>query len=278
MNQCIKCGKEVPQGELFCLECSLNPGSTLFDDRPRAERYAAPKGRMQTPAPVKRAPVQNVQPTKYVQPAKKKKRGGLVAALVIVCLLLAASIGLMVWQYDNLMVEKNRIRSKEADLDLRQTEIEELYNQLENLTATLDQDKILLAAKEQEIQDLSKRLAEAQSNQNQGAYDLSAAEEELVRLETENRELLGMIDELEIEIDKQKKTAAALEYELNAADAFKVKSKFLDTYVVFVENNGTSCYHTYDCADFSKTNFWAYSRKLAEAQGYTPCTTCGGAP
>ena len=277
MNQCIKCGKEVPQGELFCLECSLNPGSSLFDDRPRAERYAAPKGRMQTPAPVKRVPIQNIQTSQPV-PQAKQKRGGLVAALILVTLLLIGCISLMIWQYGNLMVEKNRLRSKEADLDLRQTEIQELYNQLETLTATLDENKIVMAAKEQEIQDLTLRLAESQSSQNQGAYDLTNAEQELHRLQTENNELLEMIDELELDVDALTKSAAALEYELAAAEAFKTKSSFLDTYVVFVENDGTNHYHTYDCSAFSKRNFWAYSRKLAEAQGFIACPACGGTP
>lgn len=278
MSQCIKCGKEVPQGELFCLECSMNPGSTLFDDRPRAERLAAPKGRMQTPAPMKRTPIQNVQPVRGAQPAKKQKRGGLVAALVIVSLLLIGCIGMMVWQYGNLTVEKNRLRSKEADLDLRKSEIEELYNQLESLTATVDENKILMAAKEQEIQDLSKRLATAQSSQNQGAYDLTAAEQELARMESENRELLEMVDELKLDLDSRKKEIAALEYELDAAEAFKTKADFLDSYVVLVENDGTNYYHTYDCSKFTETSFWAYSRKLAEAQGFTPCPSCGGMP
>ena len=53
---------------------------------------------------------------------------------------------------------------------------------------------------------------------------------------------------------------------------------FMDNYVVFVENNGSRVYHTYDCPEFSKSNFWAYSRKLAEAQGFNPCPTCGGVP
>ena len=277
MNQCIKCGKEIPAGELFCLECSLNPGSALFDDRPRAERSAAPKGRMQTPVPVKRAPIQNVPPTRTPQPVRQK-RGGLTAALVIVTLLLLASIGLMVWQYGNLSVEKNRLRSKEADLDLRQTEITELYEQLETLTAEADQNKVLLTAKEQEIQDLTKRLAASQSSQNQGAYDLSTAEQELARLDAENHELLEMIDEKTAEIDKVKKEVAALEYELTAAEVYQTKSEFLDSYVVFVENNGSNHYHTYDCGIFTKSNFWAYSRKLAEAQGFTACPTCGGMP
>lgn len=277
MNQCIKCGKEIPQGELFCLECSLNSGSTLFDDRPRAERHAAPKGRMQTPVPVKRVPIQNVQPGRGPQPAKPK-RGGLVAALVLVSLLLAACVVLILTQYGNLLVEKNRIRAKEADLDLRQTEIESLYDQLETLTATLDENKIVIAAKEQEIQDLTKRLAESQSSQNQGAYDLTTAEQELARLENENKELLSLADEQEQEIDELEKAAAALEYELSQAEAYKVKSDFLDSYVVFVENDDTNVYHTYDCGRFSKSNFWAYSRKLAEAQGFVPCPACGGTP
>ena len=52
MNRCIKCGKEIPDGELFCVECSLNPGSSLFEEE--VEKRPAPKGRMQTPQPVKR--------------------------------------------------------------------------------------------------------------------------------------------------------------------------------------------------------------------------------
>ena len=56
MNQCIKCGKEIPDGELFCLECSLNPGSTAFEQAHGSEHHIVPKGRMQTPMPVKRAP------------------------------------------------------------------------------------------------------------------------------------------------------------------------------------------------------------------------------
>ena len=27
MTTCIKCGKEIPDGELFCPACSLNPGA-----------------------------------------------------------------------------------------------------------------------------------------------------------------------------------------------------------------------------------------------------------
>ena len=46
MTTCIKCGKEIPDGELFCAECGLNPGAA--PSRPRPSVPAQP-GRMQTP-------------------------------------------------------------------------------------------------------------------------------------------------------------------------------------------------------------------------------------
>ena len=52
------------------------------------------------------------------------------------------------------------------------------------------------------------------------------------------------------------------------------KSDFLDTYAVFVENDGTNYYHTYNCNKFLKESFWIYSRKLAENYGFTPCPSC----
>ena len=56
----------------------------------------------------------------------------------------------------------------------------------------------------------------------------------------------------------------------------RAKADFMDSYVVFVNNNGTGYYHRYDCGNFTRSNFWAYSRKLAENYGYTPCPVCGG--
>ena len=50
----------------------------------------------------------------------------------------------------------------------------------------------------------------------------------------------------------------------------------MDSYVVFVENDGRGLYHKYGCDDFAQTSFWAYSRKLAEANGYQPCPRCFG--
>ena len=74
MTTCIKCGKEIPDGELFCAECSLNPGAAPSRPRPSA---AAQPGRMQTPVRRTESPKssekQPQEPTGK-QPAKPEKK------------------------------------------------------------------------------------------------------------------------------------------------------------------------------------------------------------
>ena len=94
----------------------------------------------------------------------------------------------------------------------------------------------------------------------------------------ENKELMELCDKLEVEIEDLEDAQKTLEAALEAARPYKVKADFMDSYVVFVENNNSGYYHTYDCGNFAKKNFWAYSRKLAESNGFDPCPICGGRP
>ena len=142
--------------------------------------------------------------------------------------------------------------------------ITDLNKQIEALNATI-------AQKDEEIQALKTKLSGSQSSQSQSEYDLTTAQAELERLEEENKQLLLLEEELEADIK-------ALTEALAAAENYKVKANFMDSYVVFVENNDSRVYHTYDCGEFSKSNFWAYSRKLAESNGFGPCSVCGGKP
>lgn len=269
MNRCIKCGREIPDGELFCIECSLNPGSSLFEEPKPVDRRATPVGRMQTPKPVRRpAP----QPVAVAQPPRRNSgHTGLKVALALVSLLLAALIAFVLWQYRDLKVERTRLETKEADMLLREKEKDELQEQLEALQSQLDDLNATIEEKDQQISTLTTRLSGSQSSQSQSEYDLTTAQAELERLEEENEQLLLLEQELEENIQ-------TLTEALTAAEDYKVKADFMDSYVVFVENNGTGVYHTYDCEQFSKSNFWAYSRKLAESNGFSPCQVCGGKP
>lgn len=266
---CIKCGKEIPDGELFCVECSLN----LPADRQssaEAPRAAAPQGRMQKPVPVRRAAPQMVGPQ-----VQAPKRTGLRAALVIVSLLLAASLGFLAWQYGNILVERNRLRTRAAALTAEENHIAALEEQIDTVTQQLEETEQLLAARNETIRELESQLSGSQSSQSQSEYDLTTAQSQLNQLTEENRQLLTMTEDLEAELE-------ALEEErdqaLQQAERYREKADFMDSYVVFVEDDGTGYYHTYSCRNFLRSKFWAYSRRLAESNGYTPCPVCGGKP
>lgn len=261
MNRCIKCGCQIPEGELFCMECGLNPGSSLFDE-PRP----APVGRMQTPVT---KPSERQAPVAVKTPVKKRKNTGLKVALALVSLLLALSVGLTVWRYADLQAQWNRLETKEADLLLREREIEELELALEEAQRELETLRTTIEKKDSELSELRNQLSGTQSDQSQGQYDQYTMQTEMERLEEENKQLLLLEEELKANI---KELTTALE----ATDDLAKKAQFLDDFVVFAENDGTQLYHTYDCPRFNKKNFWAYSRKLAEASGFTPCSTCKG--
>ena len=52
------------------------------------------------------------------------------------------------------------------------------------------------------------------------------------------------------------------------------KIDFFDEYVVFVEDDGTSYYHKYECHRFVGAYFWAYNIEKAIDIGYKPCPIC----
>ena len=146
---CIKCGKEIPEGELFCASCSLNL-QTEAEERLGAVRPPAPSGRMQKPVPVRRTPPQPMGPQVQANGGKH----GLKTALVVVSLLLAASLGFLAWQYGNILVEKNRLRTQENNLLVRAEEADAMQQQIDDLTKELDDAEQLLAARAENIQQL----------------------------------------------------------------------------------------------------------------------------
>ena len=106
---------------------------------------------------------------------------------------------------------------------------------------------------------MQQKIMKMQKELEKATDENAALEEQVTALEKENDRLRADYDTLYAAVDAQSK-----------------KLRFMDSYVVFIEDDGTGNYHRYDCEKFSKKNFWAYSRKLAERQGYTPCAQCFG--
>ena len=248
MTNCIKCGKSIPNGELFCVQCSKSPVIAELAGAPaRHTTQRSVTSRPPTPAPE----------AAKKKPGKKKQNNKAVIGLSIA---LALVLGLLIFQQTTLQVEKNRARTTREEAQRQINLLAETEQALADTQAMLEETEEELKEKEQQIKQLSAQLADSQSSQSQGQYDLSNLEKDLEELQ-EDYTLLQ---------EEHAKMADALE----AAAKYQDKAEFLDAYVVFVVNDNSKVYHSYDCADFGKSNFWTYSPKLAQAQGFAPCPKC----
>lgn len=252
MTECIKCGKSIPDGELFCDRCSKLPVIASLSTGITQKMPAYPAEKKQVPKPAAKKPaVQKQQPKKTEQSYFKP--------FVVVCVLLAGCLALLIGQQGSLRKEKNKINTDMgkmeqlyADAEVRLLEMDQLQKDLDAANATIEEQNA-------EIQDLTDQLADSRSSQNQGQYDLTNTKKELEELQTDYDALL---EEHE-----------AAEAELEIANGYKDKADFMDRYVVFVPTDGT-LYHRYECSDFDRTSFWCYSPKLAERMGFKACPKC----
>ena len=259
---CIKCGREIPEGELFCVECSLTPASHS-EPQPGVVRAPRPKKpvKAQDAKPLPR-PDTKTAPVKKSRAAEPPRRSRKAAvAIVLLSLMLAGS----------LAVQRARLRTRDADLTLREQELTDLEAERDALQQQLDAANATMDSLEEEISDLKAQLNQSQGANSQAQYDMTSQKQELDKLVEENSELLTTVEDLEANIGKLDAQITQLQ-NLNAVTS--EKSNFLDTYVVFVNNDGSKLYHKYDCPNFNKSSFWAYSRKLAESNGYDPCPNC----
>lgn len=273
MNTCIKCGKPIADGELFCAECGLNP-SQLPQDGQTVRRPQA-QGRMQ--APVRQA--RSTQPV-YAQPVAVRTRPsrGTTAALLIVSVLAALFLGLSVYQFVTAGTRRTEMRVREAQLSEREAALDGMQEQNDLLTQSLAEAQTAIDEQNSQIKRLNARVEAAESAANQSQYDADTQLAELERVTREKAELSQTLEEAEAENQQLSESVDALTASVQELtqknSALGEKVGFMDTYVVFVENDKTGLYHRYDCASFAKKSFWAYSRKLAESNGYKPCPSC----
>ena len=286
--KCIKCGREIPDGDLFCFECSLSPAEPYTAGQPKAsggqsctgpkrEAGQKPGRRAGAATAVRPAPASPRQTARQAGQKQapgnvvRKAPGGLIFAFILSLLLLFGLAGFVGYHYNEFQTQKTNLRVKEADLTLRESELDTLRENLADKEKQLAAAQDEIQALEHEIARLKQSLSGNASSLSQTQYDMTTQQQELQRLTEENSELLGMVENLEKENGTLQKSVSEL---TATVSAYLEKIGFFDAYVVFVENDGTNLYHKYDCPKFTKKSFWAYSTKLAESSGFSPCSSC----
>lgn len=252
------------ESEIFLsLESEESGDTALHDQEPSIER--------KPPVPHKKA-------------AKTNQR--LVVLAVVFALIAAIAVGVAVYvgmNTHNLRVELTKAQTERASA---QASVESLEKQVTELDTSLSEVKEERDALSLEAADLSTKVNSMESSVNQSAYDKESAERDLADAQEDIKALSQQITDIQTKLneteDKLSETEAANEQLQLDCEAAEEKAKgyedevgFYDTYVVFVMlSSDTKYYHKYDCEDFTKRNFLAYSTKLAEANGYSPCPKC----
>lgn len=238
---CIKCGRTVQDGEVFCSVCRMPTVDTV-------------------PTPP--------QPTKKQKraAAKKKKRESisngkllrrLTIALLVAVVLILALLGHLFQERASIAARKDDLRVREASIALREREA--------------DSRDAKIAALEQELSESKELIATLQEAFDPHSADTESNNVESTLLWHDNKQLSARVEALESQLESLRN-----EKMLNdlAVIDLTTRSEFLAKYVVFVQNDGSKRYHRYGCESFSGKDFWAYSPKLAEEAGYVPCPNC----
>ena len=124
---------------------------------------------------------------------------------------------------------------------------------------------IFLFIKYQEMNIIITQLNEVNQNYEYAIENLNEINSELsiknISLQSQNTELKSQTTKLE-----------------NSQQDYIKVIEFFDTYIVFIEDDGTNLYHKYNCSKFVGNYFWAYNLEAAKNNGYKPCQQCHSQP
>lgn len=298
---CSNCGKIVFSTKKPAASSDTAPSSgesTLTEDNtpkkvaqrlypppePEAPAESQPEPEEPAPAVEKKAPsVDKKAPSPKKGP---KYNPRLVLLTIIMGIITAVAIGAAVYVVTNthsLRVELTKAQTERASA---QASVESLGKQVAELEAALETVKEERDSLSGEVSSLTSQINAMESSVNQSSYDKETAERELAEAQEDVKALSQQITEVQATLTETETKLAETEEENKQLqedyDTMKATVKgyedevgFYDTYVVFVMlSSDTKYYHKYDCEDFTKRNFLAYSTKLAEANGYSACPKC----
>ena len=236
------------------------------------------------------------------EPEQKHHKKGFFALpktyRVLLFVLLAALIGTacgLIYVVANTANMRAQLRRAQSDQTTAVENVAGLETQIADLQTELEEVRAEAAAKADEITTLTSQIASMESSVTQNAYDKESAQRQLEEAQTQITSLNTKISDLETQLseaqsqletantalsaaEEENKTLSSKNSDLTAANAaLTAETEFYDSYVVFVMTTATDkYYHKYDCPSFTQKSFLAYSTKLAESNGYSPCPTCVG--
>lgn len=307
--RCPHCDQELEQIASFCPFCGgttpqpaspeeepvkviqrLYPPETAPAPEPIIESEPAPSSPPE-PSPVISQNASTAPSAPTVKKAKREPKGTsrslriCTTIAVIIAILCGISTAYVLTSTHGLRVELTKAQTERASAEAAVTNLGSQISQLEESLASVKEERDQLSA---QVTDLTAEVNSMESSVNQSAYDKEAAQRELLEAQEDVKALSGEITEvrnqltttesaLQDEKDAKEKLQSDYDTLKDAQKEMEDELSFYDSYVVFVMLGSSSkYYHKYDCEDFTQRSFLAYSTKLAEANGYSPCPKCCG--
>ena len=189
----------------------------------------------------KRKPPQNTQ---KAEPKKTSQKPPRASRWILFSGLLLLLTALMILQGAYTYREKEAYAAEVARLQA-------VEDECVRLTDKLRQAESAVSTLEEELKNL-------------GSDAYLRTWEELKQAEEEIDRLTGELSRAQTTIEDSEKQLELL----------KEKTDFFDTYIVFLQEDGTDLFHSYDCETFTRLGYKAYNKQQAVYLGYRPCPLC----
>ena len=147
MTTCIKCGKQIPDGELFCQDCSLNAGISQPKQAP------LPAGRMQKPAP----PQPRSMPSQPDLSTPARPHRAHRAVIFVLSLLCAALLAGCAWLYFEQKADRTALAQRADQLETSTQELQQLQAELDAQQQTIFASEQTISQQEETIRQLQKK-------------------------------------------------------------------------------------------------------------------------
>ncbi len=266
---CLRCGRTIADDATFCDECLKTVRLPLETSEFLSDQIILPpRTEAENPEPV-RTPEK-----KKTKKTPKRRPKGLIRATVVLsllCALLLGAVGYAAVHYNDWLREKNRVRVQQEEYDRMSALLAEAQSSLvdeQERSRSLWQE---VQAREDEISGLQQDINTYRAQSAETDAAIQTLQDENLQLNQQLRDYLADVRSLEATTSYLRRTLQ----EANDKNAvLQEKSDFVDAHVVFVEDDGTKYYHTYECSRFAKQGYWIFGRNTAEAKGYTACPYC----
>lgn len=189
----------------------------------------------------KRTPAQSIKKQEIKKSTKKEASAGRWILLSLFLLLLC---GALILQGAYIYEENDRITAELARLQSAEDECVRLTDKLRKA--------------EEEVRTLEEEL----TNLGSGSY---------LEVRAELKEAKETVDRLNNDLARWEEAYTDLE---SRTEILREKADFFVSHIVFVQDDKTNHFHSYDCDKFSRNGYLAYNKEQALSLGYEPCPIC----